>query len=850
MKKILLLVSALVLTLTLSACKEDDLECPDGQVEENGVCVDDTDPVDELYYDEDATYNLYTSGVTNINPYSQMMSSSSDIFFYITDSLYTGDYDWDKAIADGLADFEGDFSKGETANLPYDRIPAMADGEPVDVNGDGTVWQITISQGLEFEDGTVIDANTFEWSWMQLLDPDQLNIRGSVLYQDTSLPVLNAEGYYKQSSPDKDANDFISYEVDGVEFNTENAYYGTVIGHDDWDIYYITDPYNGLVGPAHDPLLAGQDAYVEWWGADYGWVIVDELDNAFFWDADGNLLAPYEGWTLDGVAVPVATDDNPATAYAASEPALMNEAGDFAVLGDDGVPVGGVTTTYDATPVEWDAVGIEAVSDYVLQITLNSPRTAWDVKGNLMSGITGVVHQEKYEAGMNDSGTSTTYGTIENPLVSYGPYNMTTWEAETIFIFDLNEDHYSAEDFRIHHIRYEFIEDQSVAVEEFKLGNLDVAGAGGDYFDDFQYAPNLKLSPNTTFFRFAFNVRGSDSYDVNPILSIKDFRHAFYFAIDREEFVESVRAPGYATQGFLGPKYLSTEYNSASYRGSAAGQGVYADYSSETSGYNPEEAKRLFDLAYAALVADADANFNDGETVSVEYKYYDVESNQKVAEWVESTVEGIFNEGESTPLFDLTLAPVSGDALDTAWDEGNFDMTFGGWTGYDFNAPKMLGEVYNSIDPATMLEKGFDTETAVIEVELAGTYAALNAWVAEFDAMTETPTDIQQDNYDSWVAALAKFDSAGTLTCTYNELFGLAYSAFYNVDDINYAGKTDDFDAISAAMEGVLLDQMIAIPLFTRVGATVYSERVVLEADEYHAWMAWGGLKYMYIAAE
>jgi oligopeptide transport system substrate-binding protein len=854
MKKVLLLVSALVLTMTLSACKKD-LECPEGQVEKDGACVETVPDGDVLYYDEDATYNLYTSGVTDINPYSQTMASSSDIFAYITDSLYTGDYDWDKAIAEGLATEEGDFSGG-ASKLPYMRTPAMATSEPVDVLGDGTVWEITIRQDLEFEDGTAIDAETFEWSWSQLLDPDQLNIRASGLYDETSLPVANAEAYYKQKSPDTDDNGFINYEIDGVTYNTDNAYYGAVIGYPTWHIYYPEAPYDKLIGPEYTAedgtvLAAGQRAFVEYWDwtGKQGYVLVDELDNAFKVNADGDLIAPYEGWTLDGVAVAVATADNKAVGYAGALPAFMNEAGDIPLLDEAGVPIGGVTTDYDQVVVEWDTVGIKAKSEYVLEITLAKAKTAWDVKGQLMSGVTGVVHKASYEAGMNDAKTSTTYGTIENQLVSYGPYNMTTWQADTIFIFDKNDDFYMADDYRINHIRYEFIEDQSVAVEEFKLGNLDLTGASGDYYDDFQYAPNLKLTPTTTFFRFAFNVEGSDTYEANPILGYKDFRHAFYYAIDREEFVTSVRAPGYATQGFLGPKYTSTEYNAGSYRSSSEGQAVYNAFSSDTAGFNPVEAKKLFDKAYDALVADATAGVSEGDVVSIEYKYYDVETNQKVADWVESTVEAIFNQGETTPIFDLTLAPVSSDALDAAWDGGHFDMTFGGWQGIDFNAPSMLGQVYNSADLKTMLEIGFDTENAQITVKLEGTYTALSAWVAAYDATTAT--DAEADAYDAWVAALAKFDATTKeLSCTYNELFKLAYGAFYNVNDINYAGKTDDFNAISAALEGVLLDQMIAIPLFTSVGATVYSNRIVIEANEFHPWMGWGGLKYRYIATE
>ena len=110
-------------------------------------------------------------------------------------------------------------------------------------------------------------------------------------------------------------------------------------------------------------------------------------------------------------------------------------------------------------------------------------------------------------------------------------------------------------------------------------------------------------------------------------------------------------------------------------------------------------------------------------------------------------------------------------------------------------------------------------------------------------------TETQTAAYDSWVDLFNLFEG-DNLTCTFDQLYEYAYGELYNIKDVNYAGKTDDFDNITAALESVLMEQMIAIPLFTTVAATVYSDRMVFEANEYHAWMGWGGLKYMYIATE
>ena len=818
-----------------------------------------------------AIYNTYISNEDNLNPYSEMMNTVSELNGYLTDGLYTGDYDWEAAEAiliaedatiTGEMDFNDWYAAGKTAaSLPYNRYPAMAASEPVMMDSEGTVWQITLREDLVFEDGTPINAETFNYSWAQLLDPLLINIRASNLYDTTYVPLVNAEGYYKQKSPATDALGYVYYMVGEVKYSRENALYGAVIGQPTWPLYHVqTGPWDPthLVGPS------GAIAYLEYWGASAssygkdGFVLETEAGACFMLSATGTLVAPSAGWFLDGVELPTT---GATSKYAGTLPAFMNAAKERCAVDTDLLPTGGVVE-YLNPEFDWSDVGFKVIDEFTFELTLTKGKTAWDLMGNLASGITGVVHPVNYEAGMNAARTQTTYGNIDNPLVSYGPYRLSVWQTDTLFYFTWNPTYYDREDYRIRTIRYDVITDQSIAVDEFKAGRLDVAGVGGAYFTEFKNSPYVKLTPATTFFRFAFNIAGGTSYEVNPILKYLEFRQAFYFSIDRTTLCTDVRAPSLPTYGLLGPVYLSTEYNSVPYRGSDPGISVLADFSPISNGFDPVRAKTLFNTAYALAVAAGD--ITDGETVSVEYKFYDSETNWQIANWIKAQMEGIFNEGEVTPLFELTLSGVSDAALDADWENKDFDVTFGGWQGLNFDAPSMLGQVYNSADLETMLESGFDTENAVLNVTLPNSKVALLAWklnyetvYAEFlawDGVTlpepaVQPSAVAEESYEEWVAMLAKF-TGDVLTCTYNQLFHYAYTELYNVADINYAGKTDDFDAITAALEGELLGQMINIPLFTTVSAAVYSSRIVFEANAYHAWMGWGGFKYMYISVD
>src|SRR5690606_40791167 len=100
----------------------------------------------------------------------------NDMISNLATSLYTTEVDWDKAIADGVADYVGDFSKIEAKEysieaLDYRYILVGAARYPYDENGDDftvdgkfdrtganqvqrTKWYFQLREDLFFEDGT------------------------------------------------------------------------------------------------------------------------------------------------------------------------------------------------------------------------------------------------------------------------------------------------------------------------------------------------------------------------------------------------------------------------------------------------------------------------------------------------------------------------------------------------------------------------------------------------------------------------------------------------------------------------------------------------------------------------
>lgn len=75
--------------------------------------------------------------------------------------------------------------------------PEFAAAEPVDVNGDGVVWQIPIREDAKWANGESIDADTFIYSWKMLIDPIMVNAQGIAL-TSRYVNILKADAYFEQ----------------------------------------------------------------------------------------------------------------------------------------------------------------------------------------------------------------------------------------------------------------------------------------------------------------------------------------------------------------------------------------------------------------------------------------------------------------------------------------------------------------------------------------------------------------------------------------------------------------------------------------------------------------------------
>lgn len=182
---------------------------------------------------------LSSTGRTILNPLTYEMSHENTLIGDLSTDLFSTEVDWDKAIADGVADFIGDFSKIEAAEfsieaLDYSYILVGATSYPKDADGDdhtvdgkydrdgasqikSSEWTFEIRNDIFFEDGTQVTADTFEYSLKQYLDPVQANFRSTSYLKDSinknGYPIVGASEYRYQTAEAPVAWDTVGFEV-------------------------------------------------------------------------------------------------------------------------------------------------------------------------------------------------------------------------------------------------------------------------------------------------------------------------------------------------------------------------------------------------------------------------------------------------------------------------------------------------------------------------------------------------------------------------------------------------------------------------------------------------------------
>jgi len=263
----------------------------------------------------------------------------------------------------------------------------------------------------------------------------------------------------------------------------------------------------------------------------------------------------------------------------------------------------------DSNTVAWEDVGIKKIDDYTLEFKIVDPVDEKSFCTHFTNRALQPVYEPLYTANLSSDGLTCSYGTDLDKFMGCGPYFFTTWNYDSIQVYEKNPDYWLADLFHYDEVQVRIVPEANSLVELFESGQLDSftpdVSSIVTYLDD----PRLVAYPSTMVYHFDLNGYNPN----NPLCLNNNYRKAIYLAMDRETIARSIwgnmEPAATYVNGMAG--ILNGGSDGVTYRETEYGEAVY-DWIEETYGnrygYNPELAKEYMQKAFEECGLDWDTD--------------------------------------------------------------------------------------------------------------------------------------------------------------------------------------------------------------------------------------------------
>lgn len=694
-------------------------------------------------------------------------------------------------------------------------VPEMAAAEPVDVTeqvkkersefgipasaSQGCAYAIDLNPACTWEDGTPINADTYVYSMLRLLNPTLQNSRAADFYTG-DLVIAGAEAYAHSGRTEKtDNGKNREYTMESL-VKGEDGMYRTAEG---FPVYLAVDyPLDWTAGYT-------LKNYVDAYGAAYF-----TLDN---WEkllgrADESGLVPLTDESFSLFASVTAGAENPA--WGENEGDVPN----YFI----------VEKTWPEA--DFDAVGLFKTGDYQITLVLEKPLTGAELMRSLTGGW--LIKQALYEA------NRAAYCTSAAATVSCGPYRLESCEPGKRMRFVRNEAWYGYQDGK--HVyadpasgetrgmyMSDVIDVQAVPEAADRL-QLFLKGQAMEYAlqseDHAAYRGSDRacfIPAETVYFlalggsKTAADTReAARDFDTRKFdlqtLTLQTFRKALFLSLDREALAASLSPGRMACYGLIGGAYLYDTENGLCYRDAdPARQALSAAY-----GEAPDAVRAYYQAAFDEALAAGFITDQNGDGVcdqTIQLEYAADSDSTFLNRIVECLNEQLTEAAKGTPFkgkVAFVLSQPCGGAWSSRVKNGLSDAALMGWRG-DFSDPCALMDYY--VNPAYALNaQWFDAD---------GTEAAV---AIEGETLTASLRD--------WCDAL---NGRGTIAANEKEYsFGKGQAS------------AEARLAILAAVEEAVLCACDYIPLVQDAAATLLTRQIDHVTAQYHPVLGFGGVMY------
>jgi oligopeptide transport system substrate-binding protein len=259
-------------------------------------------------------------------------------------------------------------------------------------------------------------------------------------------------------------------------------------------------------------------------------------------------------------------------------------------------PIANAKAYYDGEINDFSQVGVKALDDYVLQVTLSEPIPYF---------LQLLDHYSTYpvhRATVEKFGTADQRGTrwtFEGNIVGNGAFQLKEWKINRRITVERNPHYWNAENVRLNQVVFYPTENVTTEERMFRAGQLHYSGIPSDKIQAYSQSddPSLRIQPYLGVYFYRLNVD-------KPQLSDKRVRRALGMTINRDQLVSQI------TKGGQIPAYAITPPGTMGY------------YPESDLAFDPEGAKKLL----------AEAGYPNGEGFpTTEILYNTSEGHRKIA---------------------------------------------------------------------------------------------------------------------------------------------------------------------------------------------------------------------------
>lgn len=741
------------------------------------------DYTDEKVY----TYNDFLTATSDMKwaPHTWETNDDSVILDMISTGFYTFVVNADAtnwAITNEMA-----------AEFPVDVTAEYVGQFGIEEGETGKAWKITLNPAACWEDGTPIDADTYIYSYKELLDPVNKCRRADSLYAGDFV-IAGSKAYFKQGQVAYSVIPQITSEFLAAG-HTEDELYIDCFG------FWGAEGYVDAEGNAAPQYVSVKDETV------YG----EDVDDPF---SGASLYADYFA---------------PGAAYEAS-----------------------YSTQYVCTAEEyednysWDNVGIVKTGDYEIVMVAVSPVNTPEFYLPYNLSSTYLVYEPMWEACKtyydadgnkvdreNAVSMSTNYCTSAETTISYGPYKLTYFELDKQFTLERNENWYGYSDGK-HLGQYQMdvysvsvIPTQATQLLSFLNGEIDNVSLTAGDMETYGSSKYISYTPQSYTTKLTFNTdeESLTSHGTgSQIQGNLNFRKAFSLAIDSATFASSYTAAGTAGYGMLNRMYVADATTGDIYRDSEGGKLALInlfemdldDYDDideaydAITGYDLELARATMAKAYDECVA---TGLYDGTSnVTLDMRVYQnddtyVQMFNFLNDALKSACVGTGFEGK----VEMTMTADS-DYYNSMYS-GSCDIIFTTWGGATYGGFGMLDRCYLDAPDGSgnQMEYGFDGSKSFLTINIDGEDFTEN--LVTWGKWMDDDADTVISNGTTTLAPFAAYDAE-----TKCNLFG----------NLEYA----------------LLANFCTTSLYYRNVASLNSQKGQYAVDSYLDLIAFGGLQF------